>query len=94
MNSKLDSDHYLRSHNQYLAITVAFGIFGLAFFLFALFYPMLFLNQMGNFLYVVFLLTLVLSMLTEDTLETQAGATFFAFFNAFFLYAQPKESLH
>lgn len=94
MNSKLDSDHYLRSHNQYLAITVAFGIFGLAFFLFALFYPMLFLNQMGNFLYAVFLLTLVLSMLTEDTLETQAGATFFAFFNAFFLYAQPKESLH
>ena len=89
MNSKLDSDHYLRAHNQYLAITVAFGIIGLAFFLFAICYPLIFLKQNKNFLYLVFFLTLVLSMFTEDTLETQPGATFFAFFNSLFLFAKP-----
>lgn len=93
MNSKLDKDHYLRAHNQYLAIEVAFGILGLAYFIFAICYPMLFLKQNKNFLYLVFFLTLILSMFTEDTLETQPGATFFAFFNALFLYAQPKARL-
>ncbi|MEO8086258.1 MAG: O-antigen ligase family protein [Bacteroidota bacterium] len=92
LNSKLNKEHYLRAHNQYLAITVAFGVFGLAYFLFALFYPVIFLNQRQNYFYLVFFLALVLSMLTEDTLETQPGATFFAFFNAFFLYALPKEN--
>ncbi len=88
--SKLDPSHYLRSHNQYLAITVAFGIAGLAYFLFALFYPV-FNSRNRNYFYLVFFLTALISMLTEDTLETQAGATFFAFFNAFFLFAKPKE---
>ncbi|MCX6274839.1 MAG: O-antigen ligase family protein [Bacteroidetes bacterium] len=92
MNSKLNSYHYLRAHNQYLAIAVAFGVFGFAYFLFAICYPMLFLEKKKNFLYLVFFLTLALSMLTEDTLETQPGATFFAFFNALFLYALPKEN--
>ncbi len=93
MNSKLDSDHYLRAHNQYLAIAVAFGVFGFAYFLFAICYPILFLKQNKNFLYLVFFLTLVFSMLTEDTIETQPGATFFAFFNALFLFAQPQKNL-
>jgi hypothetical protein len=30
----------------------------------------------------------MLSMITEDTIESQAGATFFAFFMAFFLFAR------
>jgi len=90
MNSKLDAKHYLRCHNQYLAIGVAFGIAGLAFFLFALFYQLP--GHQRNYFYVVFFLTILFSMLTEDTLETQPGATFFAFFNAFFLFAQPGES--
>lgn len=91
MKSKLKREYYLRAHNQYLAIAGAFGIFGLAFFIYAICYPILFLKQKNNFLYLVFFLTLILSMFTEDTLETQPGATFFAFFNALFLYALPEE---
>jgi len=90
MNSKLDGNHYLRPHNQYLAIAVAFGITGLCYFLFTLCYP-LFFSRNRNYFYFVFFLTLVISMLTEDTLETQPGATFFAFFNALFLFAMPNE---
>lgn len=91
MHSKLDPGHYLRSHNQYLAIAIAFGIFGLLYFITAIVYPVL-IPANRNYFYMVFFFTLVLSMLTEDTLETQAGATFFAFFNAFFLYAKTPES--
>jgi hypothetical protein len=89
MNSRLSPSHYLRAHNQYLSIAVAFGIAGLAFFLFAFCYP-LFSGGKRNYFYVVFFLTVILSMLTEDTLETQPGATFFAFFNALFLFARPR----
>jgi hypothetical protein len=88
MQSKLDSNHYLRPHNQYLAIAVAFGIAGLCYFLFAVCYP-LFFSRNRNYFYLVFFITLVISMLTEDTLETQPGATFFAFFNALFLFSMP-----
>jgi O-antigen ligase len=91
MHSKLDGTHYLRPHNQYLAIAVAFGITGLCYFLFTLCYPLYF-SRNRNYFYFVFFLTLVISMLTEDTLETQPGATFFAFFNAFFLFAMPGKS--
>jgi hypothetical protein len=41
----------------------------------------------AGFLYLVFLLTIILSMLTEDTIETQAGVTFFAFFNSFLFFS-------
>ncbi len=92
MNSKLDKDHYLRAHNQYLAIAVAFGITGLIYFSIAVFYPVLFAGRRLNYLYLTFFLTLLFSMLTEDTLETQPGATFYAFFNALLLYGFPKES--
>ena len=91
MNSKLNGNHYLRPHNQYLAIAVAFGIAGLCYFLFAICYPLFFLKN-RNYFYLVFFMTLAISMLTEDTLETQPGATFFAFFNALFLFARPTNN--
>lgn len=75
----------MRSHNQYLSIGVAFGIVGLIWFLITLFYPMFLQGKNVDYLYVTFLLIAVISFLTEDTLETQAGVTFYAFFNSFFL---------
>lgn len=90
--SVLDSRWRLRSHNQYLSIGVAFGIAGLAYFIFALVYPMVKTKKYNSFLYLSFWLTAVLSMLTEDTLETQAGVTFFAFFNVFYLFCLPQQS--
>lgn len=90
MNSRLNADHYLRSHNQYLSIAAAFGITGFIYFLFALLYPVT-VKENRNYFYLTFILTVLFSMLTEDTLETQPGATFFAFFNAFFLFALPKD---
>ena len=90
--SKLQEDYRKRSHNQFLAIFIAFGVFGLAWFLFTLIYPALKLGKFSDYYYVVFFIIIFMSMLTEDTLETQAGATFFAFFNALLLFGRRRHS--
>ena len=88
----LEKKYRWRSHNQYLSITVTFGILGFIWFIFALFYPMIKMRKTFNYLFITFFIIFILSMLTEDTLETQAGVTFFAFFNSLFLFAQEEEN--
>ena len=88
IHSPLKEEFRFRAHNQYLAIAVAFGLVGLAFFLFVLLYPWLESKRNHTYLYVVFLCIILLSMFPEDTLETQAGATLFAFFEALLLFAR------
>jgi hypothetical protein len=63
---------------------------GFIWFLFTLIYPAVKLGKFNEYLYLVFFVIVFMSMLTEDTLETQAGATFFAFFNAFLLFGGKK----
>jgi hypothetical protein len=79
----------LRAHNQYLSIAVGMGLIGLLWFLITLFYPLYKLEMQFNYLYLAFFIVALVSFFTEDTLETQAGVTFFAFFNSFFLFLQP-----
>lgn len=90
IQSPLKEEFRFRAHNQYLAIAVAFGLVGLAFFLFVLLFPWLSSRWNHTYLYLVFLCIMLLSMFPEDTLETQAGASLFAFFEAFLLFAAPK----
>ena len=85
-NSKLAPEFRFRSHNQFLAIFTAFGFIGFLWFVFTLVYPPFQLKAFNKYRYVVFFLIIVLSMLTEDTLETQMGVTLYAFFNSFLLF--------
>jgi hypothetical protein len=91
MNSPLDKANRWRSHNQYLSIFIAFGVFGFLWFIFTLLYPAFITKKYNNYYFAVFWLIAVLSMLAEDTLETQDGVTFFAFFNAFLLFSGNKD---
>ena len=86
MDSKLDDNSRLRTHNQYISIWVGLGLFGLGWFFFVLFYPPLKLGTFKNVYYFIFFIVFTVSMLSEDTIETQAGLTFYAFFNSFFLF--------
>lgn len=80
--TKLSADWRKRSHNQFMAITIGFGIIGLIVFLFYLFYPASAVKD-KHYLFSAFFIISLLSMLNEDTLETQAGVTFFGFFYGF-----------
>jgi len=87
IHSPLKEEFRFRAHNQYLAIAVAFGLVGLALFIVVLFYPYFSSKKHRTYLYTVFLCIMLLSMFPEDTLETQAGASLFAFFEALLLVA-------
>ncbi len=92
LGSPLQPQYRHKAHNQYLSITVAFGVIGLVLFLAALLLPYLKEKRCRTYLYTIFLIVVLLSMLPEDTLETQAGASWFAFFNSLFIFAFDKRS--
>jgi len=90
--SQLDKQWRLRAHNQYITLFVAFGIIGFIWFLFAIIYPVIKHIALKDYFFYVFFIISTLSMINEDTLETQAGVTFFAFFFSFFLYARKQKN--
>jgi hypothetical protein len=90
INSPLELSWRHRAHNQYLTMMVAFGVFGVAFFLFWLFAPAYFKKGKLHPVYFAFLFILLISMLFEDTLETQAGLSFAVFFSSLFLLEDGK----
>lgn len=73
----------IRAHNQLLTFFIAFGIFGLIP-LIAIFYFTFKKQTPFNGLKLLFMAIILFSFLFEDTLETQAGVTFFAFFVGLF----------
>ncbi len=86
MHTKLAPDQRWRSHDQFLSIFIGFGIFGLIWFLFAIIYPPYLLGKFRDYFFMIFFIIAMISMIPEDTIETQAGVTFFAFFYAFLLF--------
>lgn len=80
--SSLSEKNRRRAHNQFLTMWLTFGIGGLIFFVYFLFKP---LKERWKSFYPIFFLISFLSFFTEDTLETQAGVTFFAYFNTLFV---------
>ena len=87
LNSPLEGQFRHRAHNQYLSITVGFGLVGLLIFVVTLLYPYCSAKRHRSYLYTIFLVILLLSMLPEDTIETQAGVTWFALFNSLLIFA-------
>jgi hypothetical protein len=88
-NSQLDGKWRLRSHNQFLAIGIALGFIGMVIFVFSMLYPYLSTKGYKSVLFTAFFVTAFLSMLTEDTLESQAGVSFYIFFFCVFLFLKP-----
>jgi len=91
-NTWLSKQWWLTSHNYYLYIAVALGIPGLVLFTYFFMYP--FFKQKGwkYYPFLIFFCISSLSMLTEDTLNTQAGVSFIVFFYCLFLFARPQEN--
>lgn len=90
--SSLDMDHRRRAHNQYLTFLISFGIIGAGYFLFLNFYSIWLVIKRANFMGIAFVFIAALSFLAEDTLETQVGATFYAFFFAVLLCMKTTDS--
>ena len=85
LNSRLAPENRKRGHNQLLTLFIAFGFVGLLIWIISFTYPILKITK-DRYVYGAFLVISLLSFLGDDTLETQAGVTLFAFFNSFFLF--------
>jgi hypothetical protein len=91
-HSKLIPRWQLRAHNQFITFFLTFGIFGFIIIGIALFYPIFREKKWNDYFMLLFLFTGFVSFLNEDTLETHAGVSFFAFFYSLFLFGfQSKE---
>jgi hypothetical protein len=84
-NSSLTYKREMGCHNQFITYCLMGGIFLLTYFLFTLFYPFFAVKKSWSIIYIIFFITIFISLFTEDTLETQAGMTLYAFFNSFLL---------
>ena len=91
MNSPLQPEFRWRSHNQFLSITVGFGFIGFIWFWVVLLYPPIKSRRMTDYFYLAFFVIMMVSMLSEDTIETQTGVTIFAFFTSLFLFGKEEK---
>lgn len=84
--TRLEVKNRLRAHNQYLTFFITYGVVGGLIFLSLFFYPVFAdRNLRKNMLYLGFTLICVMSFLSEDTLETQVGVTFYIFLHSFLI---------
>ncbi|PWH85581.1 O-antigen ligase family protein [Brumimicrobium oceani] len=79
-NTQLDEMYWNRAHNQFMTFWISFGI--VAFVIFSGFWLwFLWKNiKLNNFIGIGFSLMAIGSFMSEDTIETQQGVTYIAFF--------------
>lgn len=79
--SNLGDEYWHHSHNQYLTYFVVGGLVGFLAFLWAVFYPLKkYLRQ--NIILTLAQVVMLISFISEDTLETQPGVTMYVLFLA------------
>ncbi len=86
VDSPLSEQWRRRAHNQFLTFLISFGIPGFIISLLAMMAPLFLARRQHSFLAMGFLILVLVSMLSEDTLETARGASFVAFFYALFIF--------
>lgn len=90
IESRLEFRSHMKPHNQYLSMMVLFGVVGLAWFLFAVCYPAIRLTGFQHIPFLAFFVIFMVSLFIDDTMETQAGLTFFVYFYNFFLFLRER----
>lgn len=91
-NSVIDEKWQFRTHNQFITTFLTLGFFGSV--VLVVFFYLIFKWEVKNidFIALSFLTISFLSMLNEDTLETQAGVSFFAFFFSVLIFGRKISS--
>lgn len=90
MHSTLRPEWRHRAHNEYLTLLISFGVFGLAWSLFTWWWPAWRMGAWRDPRFIAWAVLFLGSCLTDDTIETQAGATFFALYYAVLVFAAPR----
>ena len=86
-STELDKKNQLRAHNQFLTYFITYGIIGFTIWLITILYPIVVCRKNLNILYVLFLLIIAISFLSDDMLERQAGVAIYITINSLLLFA-------
>ena len=89
--SILEIDNQKYPHNQLLTQLINLGLFGIFLWLIALVSPIFYSRVYRNPLFLIFCILMVVSMLSDDMLERQAGVCIFSFIYTLFV-TQTKEN--
>lgn len=92
-NSRLNPENRLHTHQQFLTIWIATGIFGLVLFLTYILLIIRLSVQLNSYTLLVVWSIITFSYFFEDTLETQVGVTLAAFLITFILKQEKKYPL-
>lgn len=91
MDSSLIEENRHRSHNQFLTYWISHGLIGLICIIGLLLAPIRSVKEKGFIFWSIFI-TLCLSLLFQDLLETQAGVCVFGFFYSIMAFQGPDRS--
>lgn len=86
----LEKQYRHRSHNQYLTFFISFGIFGGLLCMLGWFAPLFINKGYKNYTFLIFFIIASISMLTDDTLETNTGVVFVSYFYSLLLWGKDK----
>ena len=86
--SALEFERWMKPHNQYLSFAVLFGVPAALWILFAMIWPAVRMRGFGFLPFLAFFVILTVSMINEDTIDTQAGLSFFVFFYVMLLFGR------
>ncbi|MCX7697118.1 MAG: O-antigen ligase family protein [Bacteroidales bacterium] len=75
----------LRPHQQFITIGIQLGILGILFLVLLVFLLVFLAFKEKNVLFIIFASLMILSMMYEDTLETQVGVSLFSIFTSFYI---------
>jgi hypothetical protein len=92
-NSTLKIENRLRTHNQFLTYFISLGLVGGILFIYLIYKSFIYFYQQQIQLGFYFLILISISFLSEDTLETQMGATLFGLFYGLFISSKKNELL-
>ncbi|MBI5218826.1 MAG: O-antigen ligase family protein [Bacteroidia bacterium] len=91
MNSPLQKEFRFRAHNQFVTFFLTFGIIGFLWIMFSMIAPVFIEKAYKSYIFLMFFIVALVSMLNEDTLESQPGVTFFLFFYILFILGIKKD---
>lgn len=92
--SQMKENYRRRAHNQYVTFLLSFGIIGFIISMAGIFIPVFMEKRWNDFLFLTFFCIAMISLLNEDTLETQTGVSFFMFFYALLLFGREKRKVN
>jgi hypothetical protein len=86
-----DQQFRQRSHNMFLSYWIDYGIIGLIYICFALFFPIFLEHKTKSFLILVFILVVFISFMNEDTLNNHDAISFFSLLYPILIFSRHEK---